>query len=224
MLTSSTSTLSGIIYSDQELSTFPSKWVLLSRVFKTRTLPSPSVSLLLPQSPSPHSLQFDQDLVNTLADNAAQPTPSPERQNTLDAQIRARIQAELEHLRQEEEHVRDQIHQALEKENLDRERAMTGDAESVKTSAALLEDLHHVRTKVDRYHARRDLSEYPGLREDSDALVACYKNNATTPLDCWQQVEKFKASVSQIEHVRRCVVYLLPILTCPKQHIIKALQ
>ncbi|KAJ7489973.1 hypothetical protein B0H11DRAFT_2011270 [Mycena galericulata] len=144
-------------------------------------------------------VSFSQELVDSLADNAASPTPSPERQNTIDAQIRARIQAELQHLRAEEQSVRDQIQAALEKENLDRERAMAGDPDSVKSSAALLEDLHHVREKVDRFHARRDLAEYPGLREDSDALVACYKNNAATPLDCWQQVDKFKASVAQIE-------------------------
>jgi len=143
---------------------------------------------------------FSQDLVDTLADNAASPSPSPARQNSIDAHIRARIQAELEHLRAEEQAVRAQIQAALEKENLDRERAMAGDPDSVKTSPALLADLEEVRAKVDRFHARRDLSEYPALRENSEALVACYKNNTTTPLDCWQQVDKFKASVAEIEN------------------------
>ncbi|KAJ7135048.1 hypothetical protein C8R43DRAFT_894616, partial [Mycena crocata] len=147
-------------------------------------------------------IQFSQDLVDSLADNAASSTPTPARQNSIDAQIRARIQAELKQLRAEEQSVRDQIQAALEKENLDRERAMAGDPDSVKTSAALLADLDQVREKVDRFHARRDLSAYPALRDDSDALVACYKNNATTPLDCWQHVEKFKASVAEIEQVR----------------------
>ncbi|KAF7338530.1 hypothetical protein MVEN_02079200 [Mycena venus] len=142
---------------------------------------------------------FSQDLVDTLADNAASPSPSPARQNTIDTQIRARIQAELEHLRAEDQAVRDQIQAALEKENLDRERTMAGDPDSVKTSPALLADLEEVRAKVDRFHARRDLSEYPALRETSEALVACYKNNLATPLDCWQQVDKFKASVAEIE-------------------------
>ncbi|KAJ7687577.1 hypothetical protein B0H14DRAFT_879641 [Mycena olivaceomarginata] len=144
-------------------------------------------------------VSFSQDLVDTLADNAASPSPSPARQNSIDAHIRARIQAELQHLRAEEQTVRDQIQAALEKENLDRERAMSGDPDSVKTSPALLADLEEVRAKVDRFHARRDLSEYPGLRENSDALVACYKNNPTTPLDCSQQVDNFKASVAEIE-------------------------
>ncbi|KAJ7429791.1 hypothetical protein B0H11DRAFT_2401356, partial [Mycena galericulata] len=58
------------------------------------------------------------------------PTPSPERQNTIGAQIRARIQAELQHLHAEEQSMRDQIQAALEKENLDCERAMAGDPDS----------------------------------------------------------------------------------------------
>ncbi|KAJ7273435.1 hypothetical protein B0H12DRAFT_1199826 [Mycena haematopus] len=150
-----------------------------------------------PQNPAPVS--FSQDLVDTFADNAASPSPTPARQNSIDAQIRARIQAELEHLRAEEQTVRDQIQAALEKENLDRERAMAGDPDSVKTSPALLADLEEVRAKVDRFHARRDLSEYPALQETSHALVACYKSNPATPLDCWQQVDKFKTSVAEIE-------------------------
>jgi altered-inheritance-of-mitochondria protein 13 len=95
--------------------------------------------------------------------------------------------------------VRDQIQAALEKENLDREREMAGDPDSVKTSPTLMADLEEVRVKVDRFHARRDLSDYPALRENRDALVACYKNNPTTPLDCWQEVDNFKTSVAEIE-------------------------
>ncbi|KAJ7694080.1 hypothetical protein B0H17DRAFT_1159168 [Mycena rosella] len=150
-------------------------------------------------SSSTAPVSFSQDLVDHLADNVASPEPSPARQGSIDAQIRARIQAELQHLRAEEQSVRDQIHAALEKENLDRERAMAGDPDSIKTSASLLADLDGVRAKVDRFHARRDLTEYPALREHSDALVACYKNNPSAPLDCWHQVDQFKASVAEIE-------------------------
>ncbi|CAK5264067.1 unnamed protein product [Mycena citricolor] len=151
------------------------------------------------QRESPSSVSFSQELVETLSENAANAVLSPGRQNTLDAQIRSRIQAELEHLRFQEQVVRDEIHSALEKENLDRERAVSGDPESIRTSAALLADLDDVRSKIDRFHARRDLSEYPGLKGLGETLVACYRNNANTPLDCWQQVAQFKDSVSRVE-------------------------
>ncbi|KAJ7191071.1 hypothetical protein GGX14DRAFT_601368, partial [Mycena pura] len=169
-----------------------------------------------------HSSQFSQDLVDTLADNAASSTPSPARQNSIDVQIRSRIQAELQQLRAEEQTVRDRIHAALEKENLDQEHAMAGDPASIKASAALLADLDEVRAKVDRFHARKELTEYPGLREASDALVACYRNNAATSLDCWQQVDKFKRSVAEIEQVPLSRS-LTALAQCSQQHI-KSLQ
>ncbi|KAJ7285571.1 hypothetical protein C8J57DRAFT_981622, partial [Mycena rebaudengoi] len=145
--------------------------------------------------------QFSQDLVDNLADNAVSTTPSAERQNSLDAHIQARIQAELKQLRAEEQDVRDQIQAALEKENLDRERAMAGDPDAIKSSASLMADLDDVRAKVDRFHARKDLSQFPAVQADAAALVACYRSpaNAATPLDCWQQVDRFKASVAQVE-------------------------
>lgn len=109
---------------------------------------------------------------------------SPERQSTLDTHIRLRIKSELEHLKQEEENVRLEIERALEKENLDRERSMAGEAfeggdvaaaGSVKSSAALMGDLEEVRSKVDRYQAKRELTEFPDVKENGEAVIACYK-------------------------------------------------
>ncbi|KAF7295228.1 hypothetical protein MIND_01061700 [Mycena indigotica] len=168
-------------------------------------------------------VEFDQNLLNALADNALSPNPSPARQNSLDAQIQARIQAELEQLRAEEKKVREQIEAALEKENLDRERALANDPDSVASSASLLVDLDEVRAKVDRFHARKDLAQYPIVQEARDKLVACYKNNTTTPLDCWQQVSLFKTSVSQLEQVRPFYFIVLQLYHLRQQHI-KSLQ
>lgn len=126
--------------------------------------------------------------MNDLVDHTVTPAPSPERQGSIDAQIRSRIQAELQHLRQEEEQVRQEIEHALEKENLDRERAMAGKesaegAESegegevgrVRSSAALMGDLEEVRQKVERFQTRRALSEFPEVQAKSEAVVNCYK-------------------------------------------------
>ena len=124
--------------------------------------------------------------MNNLVDSTAVPAPSAERQSTIDAQIRSRIEAELQHLRQEEEEVRLQIERALEKENLDRERAMAGQegdaaegaeaaAGSVRSSAALMGDLEELRQKVDRFQTRRALTEFPDVVAKSEAVVNCYK-------------------------------------------------
>ena len=121
--------------------------------------------------------------MNHLTDSSASPSPSPERQSTIDAQIRSRIHAELEHLRQQEEDVQHQIEQALEKENLDRERALAGEesegegseAGSVRNSAALEGDLEELKAKVERFQSRQALSEFPAVQAASEEVVTCYK-------------------------------------------------
>jgi altered-inheritance-of-mitochondria protein 13 len=106
---------------------------------------------------------------------------APERQSNIDAHIRSRIQAELEHLRKEEEHVRREIESTLEKENLDRERAMAGIPESEATvgtlnsSTALSEDLEHIRSKIDRYHPRKRLELFPQVKSAGKTVLSCYK-------------------------------------------------
>ncbi|KAJ7433939.1 hypothetical protein FB451DRAFT_1419344 [Mycena latifolia] len=156
-----------------------------------------TTSSVQPESAGSTPLSFSPDLVDALADNAADPHPTP-RQQSIDAHIRARIQAELTHLRAEEQAVRDQIHAALEKENLDRERAWR--------RPRLPQDLRRPPRRPRRRPRKgRPLPRpqgpcrLPPLRENSDALVACYKNNPAAPLDCWQQVDRFKASVAEIE-------------------------
>jgi altered-inheritance-of-mitochondria protein 13 len=122
--------------------------------------------------------------VNQLSDRVNTPETTPERQSTLDAHIRSRIQNELEHLKQEEENVRLEIERALEKENLDRERSMAGEASegeeggttgSLKSSASLMGDLEEIRSKVDKYQAKRDLTEFPDVKESGEAVMSCYK-------------------------------------------------
>jgi len=153
-------------------------------------------------------ISFSHDIVNQLSDRMNTLETSPERQSTLDTHIRSRIKSELEHLKQEEENVRLEIERALEKENLDRERSMAGEASegedgaaagSVKSSASLMGDLEEIRSKVDKYQAKRDLTEFPDVKENGEAVIACYKANLSTPLDCWREVNKFKASVANVE-------------------------
>lgn len=126
--------------------------------------------------------QFSPEVVNQLADNLESSDTPPQRQSLIDAHIRARINSELEALKQEEEDVRSQIEAALEKENLDKERSMAGEsaddgstAGDVKTSATLFGDLEEVRGKIEKYHAKKDMSGHPEIQEAGNAVVDCYR-------------------------------------------------
>jgi len=159
--------------------------------------------------------------VNHLEDkNVTSTETSSHRQGTLDAHIRARIAAELERLQAEGHSVREQIEAALERENLDRETALaTSDSDSevaiaedsrdgggevvvkknLASSVALQAELEEVQRKVERFQKRRQLDEYPEVRDARDAVLQCYESNASRPLDCVNSVEQFKQSVSQLE-------------------------
>ncbi|KAF5372915.1 hypothetical protein D9758_001763 [Tetrapyrgos nigripes] len=152
-------------------------------------------------------IQFSPEVVDQLSSQASSSSaPTPERQATIDVHIRSKIQNEVKQLRKEEEEVQKAIQAALEKENLDREKAMAGDAVSgeagagtVKSSAALFGDLEEIRSKIERFQARKDLSSFPGIKQSQEALLSCYKAHPTTTLDCWKEVTKFKATVAQLE-------------------------
>ena len=122
--------------------------------------------------------------MNHLEDNLSTPGTTPERQNTLDNHVRARIQAELARLQGEEAHVREQIEAALERENLDREKALSRESDgeregvvsgNVSSTALLQGDLEEVQKKVERFQARRQLDDHPEVKQARDAVLLCYQ-------------------------------------------------
>jgi len=147
-------------------------------------------------------IQFSQEVIDHLQEGAGSPGTSPDRQSTLDAHIRTRINAELGRLREEEKLVREQIEAALEKENLTRERAgIDGDeAEAgVASSTSIQGALDEVQRKVDRFHAKRDVTGSLPVSDSSQKLIECYRSHQKTPLDCWREVDAFKSAVATEE-------------------------
>jgi len=144
--------------------------------------------------------------VNHLADNASSPSGVAERQSTLDARVRSRIDTELLRLREEEEQVRKEIEVALEKENIDHE--LHGSTQDPATeeegservslhSVTLLGDVEEIRQKVDKFHSKHVELDLAG--QAAQDLVQCYRNQPGRALDCWQQVTEFKSSVAKME-------------------------
>ncbi|KAG6865287.1 hypothetical protein C0991_003747 [Blastosporella zonata] len=150
--------------------------------------------------PNETPIGFSRDVVNQLSDKLDSSETSPERQSSLDAQIRSRIQSEIDALKEQEEQVRREIELALEKENLDREKGVSEDgSERIPSSLELMGDLEEIRGKVDRYQSRRDLTDFPEVKSAGEAVVSCYRANQATPLDCWREVAQFKDSVARVE-------------------------
>lgn len=147
-------------------------------------------------------IQFSQEVIDHLQEGAGSPVTPPERQSTLDAHIKARINAELGRLREEEKQVREKIEAALEKENLGMETAGKEDDDEERgvTSSSFVQGaLDEVQKKVDRFHAKREISGYLLVSESSQKLIECYRSHKKTPLDCWHEVDAFKSAVAAEE-------------------------
>ena len=80
--------------------------------------------------------------------------------------------------------VQREIEAALERENLDRERGMAGEANAgaesgshgdIKNSTALLGDLEEVRQKVEKYRERASLTDHLGVKKAREAVTSCYQ-------------------------------------------------
>ena len=121
--------------------------------------------------------QFSESLISHLSANStatpSSTSPSSERQSTLDSHIQSRIAAELTRLQQEENHVRQQIEQALEKENLDKERGEEGAAHSV----SLLKDLQQLESRLEsnKLESKRikDAAPWDIVAQNKSALTEC---------------------------------------------------
>ncbi|KAN0105235.1 hypothetical protein V8E52_011223 [Russula decolorans] len=159
-------------------------------------------------------IQVSEELATQLSDTSLSPEVSPIRHAILDQNVRAKISAEATRIHGEGEgvdNVQREIEAALERENLDRERGMAGDADAeaeakggvahgdIKNSTVLLGDLEEVRQKVERYRERASLTDHLSVKEAREAVASCYQANPTTTLNCWSEVAAFRSTVAELE-------------------------
>ncbi|EAL19238.1 hypothetical protein CNBH3370 [Cryptococcus deneoformans B-3501A] len=145
----------------------------------------PADQLIHPQEPNT-SVQFSPALISRLS-TPHEPTPT----STTDDVVRRRLAAESAHLRAQEADILSAISAALEKENLDREKPGM-------SAHVLGSDIDHIREKIERMKDKRN-KEGDGVKLARQGVETCYRANGDRPLDCWKQVEAFKAEVAKLE-------------------------
>ncbi|KAL7418509.1 hypothetical protein Q5752_006967 [Cryptotrichosporon argae] len=137
------------------------------------------------------SVEFAPSLISRLASPAS---PAPSTTSTDDV-VRQRLASEAAHIRQQEAEILSSISAALEKDNLDKEQG----AAAGLSSDRLGRDIDDVREKVERLRREREGKESARIREAKDEVTRCYLSHPDRPLDCWKEVEAFKAEVSALE-------------------------
>ncbi|KAL1412199.1 hypothetical protein Q8F55_003209 [Vanrija albida] len=135
------------------------------------------------------SVEFSPTLIQRLANPGAYPAPATAQ--STDELVRQKLAAESAALRSKEAEILSSISSALEKENLDREKGLS--------SEVLGRDIEEVREKVERIVEDRKNRQGAGVVAAKEGVVACYLANPDRPLDCWKEVEAFKAEVSKLE-------------------------
>ncbi|GAA6043907.1 hypothetical protein JCM8097_004101 [Rhodosporidiobolus ruineniae] len=145
-------------------------------------------------------VSFSDPLIQQLQSSSLPSSAVPSsRQEALDAHIQQRIASELQGLRAQEQQVRDEIERALEKENLDRERGSAAE-KGLSHSASLFKDLEELEKRSAGLRKQREeTDEWRRVDLDKQALVQCFRDNKTTPLNCRSEADKFKQAVAAVE-------------------------
>ncbi|CAO3636544.1 unnamed protein product [Cunninghamella blakesleeana] len=100
----------------------------------------------------------------------------------VEALVRQRVAEELERSQQQQQ----QLYGELSKQNINHDQ----------NSVALKTDIENLIQRIKRSPHKDIPTE---IAERQEALVLCYKKNESRVLDCWQEVEQFKESVSKAQ-------------------------
>lgn len=115
------------------------------------------------------------------------PTPkqpvSTESNEKIEALVKERVTEELSRLKAQQEQKNNQAYGQLAKKNIENDH----------NSIAMKEDIETMIQKMKRSAPANIPTE---VAERQEALIVCYKNNQTRPLDCWAEVEEFKNVVT----------------------------
>ncbi|KAI4720251.1 hypothetical protein E4T48_03409 [Aureobasidium sp. EXF-10727] len=133
------------------------------------------------------------------------------RQRNLELQIQQRVTAELERIRAEEAQrlaqYTERLTPATDDSNDDTSPSLKEKISSALTSSSSHKDrsndsvskeVAELRSKLER---RKKLEQSPdaAVEKAKEGLVQCLRLNDRRPLDCWEQVEAFKAEVAKLE-------------------------
>ncbi|TIA83659.1 hypothetical protein E3P89_00547 [Wallemia ichthyophaga] len=146
-------------------------------------------------------IRFSTSLVNDLSDDQkteSQTQSQTPSQITLDDQIRNRINSELSRLRSEEHSIRQQIENSLAQDNAAKSKQPDN---SILSSENVKRNIDDIKTKIDKHHQKRDINNFPEVKNSHSSLISCFKDNSQTPLNCHIQVDQFKQAVSQAEKI-----------------------
>jgi altered-inheritance-of-mitochondria protein 13 len=127
-----------------------------------------------------------QDLVDSFQSNNE---TDLSRAKLMELKVQARVAEELKKLQQKESDALKQAHEKL---------ASSGDeADQSISRFTVSKEVEELRRKLEERKKLRSLPDsVEGARNE---VIRCLRDNDRRPLDCWQEVENFKAEVKKLE-------------------------
>ncbi|KAF7559625.1 hypothetical protein G7046_g4529 [Stylonectria norvegica] len=130
---------------------------------------------------------ISQDLVDSLQSSHE---TDASRSKMIELQIQARVAEELKKLQQQESEALKFAHEKLS-------AAEDKPESSGPTAHTVSKEIEEMRKKLQERKQVRQLPEaVEGARSE---VIRCLRDNDRRPLDCWQEVENFKAEVKKLE-------------------------
>ncbi|PSR80859.1 hypothetical protein BD289DRAFT_439950 [Coniella lustricola] len=117
------------------------------------------------------------------------------RNALIESQVQRRVADELRKLQQNSD---SQLSSLLQKATASDESSSSSSTEKDNLSRHTVnQSVEQLRQKVE---ARRLVKEVPeGVEEARREVVRCLRDNDRRPLDCWQEVERFREEVRRLE-------------------------
>ncbi|KAG9958509.1 DUF1690-domain-containing protein, partial [Aureobasidium melanogenum] len=153
-------------------------------------------------------VSFSPSVVDSLQNS---PETDSTRSRNLELQIQQRVTAELERIREEEAQRLAQYTERLTpttddqsssddstlKEKISSALTPSSSQHKDRSNDSVSKEVAELRSKLER---RKKLEQTdPAVEKAKEGLVQCLRVNDRRPLDCWEQVEAFKAEVAKLE-------------------------
>ncbi|KAK0387770.1 hypothetical protein NLU13_4015 [Sarocladium strictum] len=136
------------------------------------------------KTPGPSGVS--QDLVESLQSNHE---TDASRAKAIELEVQARVAQELKKLHAQSSQALNQAHEAI--------ASSTTPEPTGPSHQSISKEVNALRQKLEE---RKKIRELPAEVESArNGVVQCLRDNDRRPLDCWEQVEKFKAEVKKLE-------------------------
>ena len=115
------------------------------------------------------------------------------RAKLIEQHIQSRVAEELKKLQQRESETLKLAHDNTASADAGKDK----DAESQPSQFSVGKEVEQLRRKLEERKQVRTLPE--GVEKARGEVIRCLRENDRRPLDCWQEVEDFKAEVKKLE-------------------------